>query len=85
MMLYCDNLSTINILKNPMQHSGTKHIDIRYHLIKSLVKDKVIKVKHIPIDGQIVAIFTEDLNASRFETLRYSLRLCVPLPTYVSP
>jgi len=31
--LYCDNLSAINISKNPIQHSRTKHIDICYHFI----------------------------------------------------
>ncbi|MCI12182.1 gag-pol polyprotein, partial [Trifolium medium] len=31
MTLYCDNLSDINISKNPIQHSRTKHIDIRHH------------------------------------------------------
>lgn len=33
MILYCDNLSVINISKNPVQHNRTKHIDIRHHFI----------------------------------------------------
>eukprot|EP00252_Welwitschia_mirabilis_P018561 TRINITY_DN4120_c1_g1_i6.p1 TRINITY_DN4120_c1_g1~~TRINITY_DN4120_c1_g1_i6.p1 ORF type:complete len:221 (-),score=23.51 TRINITY_DN4120_c1_g1_i6:406-1023(-) len=32
--MYCDNTSAINIAKNPVQHSRTKHIDIRHHFIR---------------------------------------------------
>ncbi|CAJ2628098.1 unnamed protein product [Trifolium pratense] len=39
MALYCDNLSAINISKNPIQHSRTKHIDIRHHFIRDLVEE----------------------------------------------
>ncbi|XP_058746184.1 secreted RxLR effector protein 161-like [Vicia villosa] len=42
MTLYCDNLSAINILKNPIQHIWTKLIDIRHHFIRDMVDDKVI-------------------------------------------
>ena len=53
MTLYYDNLSVINISKNPIQHSGTKHIDIRHHFIGSLVEDKVIQLKHVPIEHNL--------------------------------
>ncbi|XP_043710424.1 secreted RxLR effector protein 161-like [Telopea speciosissima] len=33
----CDNSSAISISKNPVQHSRTKHIDIRYHFLKEQV------------------------------------------------
>ena len=36
--IYCDNISAINISKNPVQHSQTKHIEIRHHFIGSLSK-----------------------------------------------
>ncbi|KAA0066405.1 gag-pol polyprotein [Cucumis melo var. makuwa] len=47
MTLYCDNMSAIDISNNPVQHSRTRHIDIRHHFIPELVKDKVIKLDHI--------------------------------------
>ena len=37
MELYCDNMSVINILRNPVQHSRTKHIDIWHHFIREQV------------------------------------------------
>lgn len=42
MTLYCDNTSAINISKNPLQHSRTKHVDIHHHFIHELVEDKEI-------------------------------------------
>ena len=38
MVVYCDNSSAIDISKNPVQHSKTKHIEIRYHFIRDLVE-----------------------------------------------
>jgi len=37
--LFCDNTSTINLTRNPMQHSKTKHIEIRHHFIKDYVNN----------------------------------------------
>ena len=33
MCIFCDNISAINLSKNPVQHSKSKHIKIRYHFI----------------------------------------------------
>lgn len=40
--VYCDKTSTINISKNPVQHSRTKHIDICHHFIRDLVEEKTV-------------------------------------------
>ena len=39
-LVYCDNKSAIDISKNPVQHSRTKHIDIRHHFIRELVDEQ---------------------------------------------
>ena len=77
MTLYCDNLNAINISKNLVQHSRTKHIDFHHHFIQSLVEDKVIELKHGPTEHQLADIFAKGLDASQFETLRTSLGLCI--------
>ncbi|KAL2945752.1 hypothetical protein AAZX31_U031700 [Glycine max] len=77
MTLYCDNMSAINISKNPVQHSRTKHIDIRHHYIRDLVDDKVITLKHVDTEEQIADIFTKALDANQFEKLRGKLGICV--------
>ncbi|KHM99983.1 Retrovirus-related Pol polyprotein from transposon TNT 1-94, partial [Glycine soja] len=73
MTLYCDNMSAINISKNPVQHSRTKHIDIRHHYIRELVDDKVITLEHVDTEEQIADIFTKALDANQFEKLRGKL------------
>ena len=48
MVVYCDNSSTIDISKNLVQHSKTKHIEIRYYFIRELVERKVVTLEYIP-------------------------------------
>ena len=52
MVVYCDNSNVVDISKNPIQHSRTKHIEIRYHFIKDLVERKVVVLEFIPTDRQ---------------------------------
>ena len=42
MVVYCDNSSAIDISKNHIQYSKTKHIDIRYHFIRDLIERKIV-------------------------------------------
>ena len=70
MVVYCDNSSAIDISKNPVQHSKTKHIEIRYHFIRDLVERKIVCLEYIPIECQNAGIFTKPLDRSKFETLR---------------
>ncbi|XP_050261227.1 secreted RxLR effector protein 161-like [Quercus robur] len=69
-VVYCDNSSAINISKNPVQHSKTKHIEIRYHFIRDLVERKIVVLEYIPTERQNANIFTKPLDRSKFETLR---------------
>ncbi|KAL0556512.1 hypothetical protein IC582_005026 [Cucumis melo] len=76
MTLYCDNMSCIDRSRNPVQHSGTKHIDISLHFIHELVKNKVVRLDHILSNLQLVDIFTKPLDVNTFEYLRTSLGVC---------
>ncbi|GAA0141045.1 transmembrane signal receptor [Lithospermum erythrorhizon] len=77
MTLYCDNMSAISISKNPVQHSRTKHIDIRHHFIRNLVQDGVVKLEHVSSDKQLADILTKGLDVNQFEYLKTALGLCV--------
>ena len=70
MVVYCDNFSVIDISKNPVQHSKTKHIEIRYHFIRDLVERKIVVLEYILTERQNANIFTKPLVRSKFETLR---------------
>jgi hypothetical protein len=45
--IYCDNTSAINISKNPVMHSKTKHIPIKYHFLWEHVAEKNIIVEYV--------------------------------------
>ena len=76
MVVFCDNTGIINISKNHVLHSRTKHIDIRHHFILDLVEDKVLSLEYVPTEGHIADILTKPLDVSRFESLRRSIGLC---------
>ena len=73
MCVFCDNTSTINISKNPIQHSMSKHIKIRYHLICDLMEGKMEWLEFINIDNQKADIFTKPYDGPRFESLRKTI------------
>jgi hypothetical protein len=67
--IYCDNTSTISISKNPMMHSKTKHISIKYHFVWEQVAEKNIKVEYVVTKEQVADIFTKLLPKEAFEYL----------------
>ena len=67
--IYCDNTSAINISKNHVQHSRTKHIEIRHHFIQELVEDGALTLEFIHTDDQKANFFTKPLDSKRFEFL----------------
>ena len=69
MVVYCDNSSAIDISKNLVQHSRTKHIEIRYHIIRDLVERIVVALENIFTNRQNADIFTKPLDRSKFESL----------------
>jgi len=66
-------LSAINISKNPIQLSRTKHIDIRHHFIRDLVEEKIVTLEEVDTEEQLTYIFTKALDAKQFEKLRGKL------------
>nr|GEU65568.1 retrovirus-related Pol polyprotein from transposon TNT 1-94 [Tanacetum cinerariifolium] len=67
--IYCDAKSAIAISCNPVQHSRTKHIAVRYHFIKEHVEKRTIELYFVKTDYQLADIFTKALPADRFNYL----------------
>ena len=61
-VIYYDNTSAINISKNPVMHSKTKHIAIKYHFLRELVQDKEVQLEYVNTKEQITDIFTKPLS-----------------------
>ncbi|GJT50428.1 retrovirus-related pol polyprotein from transposon TNT 1-94 [Tanacetum coccineum] len=67
--LYCDNRSAIALCCNNVQHSRSKHIDIRHHFIREQVEKGVVELYFVSTDYQLADIFTKALPRERFEFL----------------
>jgi hypothetical protein len=71
--ILCDNTSAINISKNHVMHSRTKHIPIKYHFLREQVAEHNVKLEYIATKEHIVDIFTKPLPKETFEYLRQQL------------
>ncbi|GJT41662.1 retrovirus-related pol polyprotein from transposon TNT 1-94 [Tanacetum coccineum] len=67
--LCCDNKSAIALCCNNVQHSRTKHIDVRYHFIKDQVENGIMELYFVRTEYQLTDIFTKSLPRDRFNFL----------------
>ncbi|KAI3780094.1 hypothetical protein L2E82_09981 [Cichorium intybus] len=67
--LYCDFESVIRICHNPVQHSKTKHIALKYHFIKDRVEDSNIEIHFVRPSDQLADIFNKALPESSLTPL----------------
>eukprot|EP00253_Pinus_taeda_P033541 PITA_33541 len=71
--ILCDNTSAINISKNPVMHSKTKNIPIKYHFLREQVLEQKVKLEYVPSKEYVADIFTKPLPRETFEYLRQKL------------
>nr|GEY87817.1 reverse transcriptase domain-containing protein [Tanacetum cinerariifolium] len=67
--MYCDSKEAIAISCNPVQHSHTKHIDVRYHFIKEQVEKGIVELFFVGTEYQLADLFTKALLEERFKYL----------------
>jgi hypothetical protein len=73
--LLCDNESAICMAVNPVEHSHTKHIDIRYHFLRDQQQKGDIEIAYVSTHNQLVDIFTKPLDEKIFSKLRNELNI----------
>ncbi|GJZ17496.1 hypothetical protein Tco_0553619, partial [Tanacetum coccineum] len=73
--IHIDNESTICIVKNPVYHSKTKHIEIRHHFIRDCYEKKLISVEKIHTDLNVADLLTKPFDGPRFNYLVVSIEL----------
>ncbi|XP_057843343.2 secreted RxLR effector protein 161-like [Cryptomeria japonica] len=59
--IFYDNTSAINLSKNPVLHSRTKHIAIKFHFLQEKVLANEVQLLHVPTQAQVADIFTKAL------------------------
>ena len=60
-ILYVDNQGAIALAKNPVYHQKSKHIDIKYHFVRSQVENENVKLVYVPSDENVADMFTKPL------------------------
>jgi hypothetical protein len=73
--LLCDNESAIRMADNPIEHSRTKHIAIRYHFLRDRQQRGDIEIAYVSIKEQLADIFTKPLDEKTFTKLRNELNI----------
>ncbi|GJW85928.1 hypothetical protein Tco_0159073 [Tanacetum coccineum] len=76
--IHIDNESTICIVKNPVYHSKTKHIEIRHHFIRDSYEKKLIRVEKIHTDFNVADLLTKALDGLRFNFLVVNIGMINP-------
>ncbi|GKB42659.1 hypothetical protein Tco_0887601 [Tanacetum coccineum] len=74
----CDNKSAIDLSKNPVLHSRTKHIEIRHHFLRDNVQKGNISIEKVSSEDNIADILTKPLKRESFNLLRLCLGLMEP-------
>ncbi|GKC84124.1 retrovirus-related pol polyprotein from transposon TNT 1-94 [Tanacetum coccineum] len=64
---YCDSKAVIAISCNPVQHSRTKYIDVRYHFIKEQVEKGIVELFFVGTEYQLADLFIKALSEDRFK------------------
>jgi hypothetical protein len=73
--LLCDHESAIRMADNPVEHSRTKHIAIRYHFLRDHQQKGDIEIAYINTKDQLADIFTKPLDEQTFTRLRHELNI----------
>jgi len=68
--LFEDNMSTIAMIKNKSNGKKTKHIEVRYNLIREQVEKMVIKMQHLSTKEMTSDMLTKPLAPGPFIHLR---------------
>ncbi|GJW75632.1 putative ribonuclease H-like domain-containing protein [Tanacetum coccineum] len=76
--IFIDNNSTICIIKNPVFHSKTKHIEIRHHFIRDCNEKKFIQMVKIQTGKNVANLLTKAFDVSRFQYLIASIGMLNP-------
>lgn len=71
--VFCDNVSTIKLSKNPVLHGRSKHIDVRFHFLRNLCNDGVIELNYCSTKDQLADIMTKSPKVEEFQHLLSAL------------
>ena len=68
--LMVDNQPTIVLVKNPVLHDRSKHIDVKFHFLRDCVDEGQIVIEFVETGWQLVDVLTKPLGRLRFTELK---------------
>jgi hypothetical protein len=74
-LIYCDNVNTVYLSTNPIQHWHTKLVKIDLHSVWERVAVADVRVLHVSTTSQYTDIFTKGLATLVFSEFRYGLNI----------
>ena len=73
--IYCDNQGAIKLLRNPIIHQRSKHIDIMHHFVRERVTSKEVDFEYCSTDEQLADCFTKPLAGQKLLKARIGMGL----------
>jgi hypothetical protein len=74
-VVFCDNISSVYMSRNPVHHRRTKHIELDIHFVREKVAIGELQVMHVPSARQLADVFTKGLPSALFFDFRDSLSI----------
>lgn len=65
-MVFCDNQGAVCLSKDKKFHERTKNIDVKFHFIRDVVRDKKLCVEKVHTDDNAIVFFTKIVPGSKF-------------------
>ncbi len=72
-IIFTNSQSTLAIVRNPMFHARTKHIEVHYHYVTERFSAGEISLAYVPTQDNIADLFTKALPREKFEAFRKAL------------
>ena len=73
--IYTDSQSALAVVRNPVFHARTKHIEVHYHYVKERLSAGEISLVYVPTQDNLADLFTKALPREKFEAFRKALGL----------
>ncbi|MCO5559931.1 hypothetical protein L7F22_013535 [Adiantum nelumboides] len=74
-VIYYDNINSIQLARNPVFHARTKHIEVHYHFIRERILDGDINLDYVSTEDHVVNLFTKALGVEKLQRFKGMLRL----------
>ena len=74
-IIWCDNLSIVQLATNPVLHARTKHVELDLYFVREKVLQKNVLVQHVPSIDQTIDVLTKPISSSKFPLLRNKLKV----------